>query len=139
MDMPGAQENLKKLEEELGDKYDIIAGSCATTKNLDKLMKLTYNKLKEVDYSDYKTYDEEHVEEVTREEGIRVFKDNGEYFVEGPYIDKLLRSTNFDDYDSLKYFQENLRKNKVVEKLEELGAEDGCSVFIGGYEFEFFE
>ena len=139
MDMPGAEENLKKLEEELGDKYDIIAGSCATTKYLDKLMKLTYNKLKEVDYSDYKTYDEEHVEEVTREEGIKVFKDNDEYFVEGPYIDKLLRSTNFDDYDSLKYFQENLRKNKVVEKLEKLGAEDGCSVFIGGYEFEFFE
>ena len=59
--------------------------------------------------------------------------------LEGPYIDKLLRSTNFDDYDSLKYFQENLRKNKVVEKLEELGAHDGCSVFIGEYEFEFFE
>ena len=139
MDMPGAEENLKKLEEEFGDKYEIIAGSCATTKNLDKLIKLTYNSLQEVDYEDHETYDEEHVEEVTREEGIKVFAENGEYFVEGPYIDKLLRSTNFDNYDSLKYFQENLRKNKVVEKLEELGAHDGCSVFIGGYEFEFFE
>lgn len=138
-DVPGAEENLEKLREELGDKYEIIAGSCATTENVDKLMKETYRQLQEVDYTDYETYDIEHVEEVKREEGIRVFKEQGEYFVEGPYIDKLLRSTNFDDYDSLKYFQENLRKNKVVEKLEELGAHDGCSVFIGEYEFEFFE
>ena len=95
--------------------------------------------MQEVDFSEYETYDKEHVEEVVKEEGIRVFKENGNYFVEGPYIDKLLRSTNFENYDSLKYFQENLRKNKVVEKLEELGVNDGGSVFIGGYEFEFFE
>lgn len=139
MDVPGAEENLKKLEKELGDKYKIIAGSAATTKNLDKLMIETYKNLQEVDFSEYETYDKEHVEEVVKEEGIRVFKENGNYFVEGPYIDKLLRSTNFENYDSLKYFQENLRKNKVVEKLEELGVNDGGSVFIGGYEFEFFE
>ena len=139
MDVPGAEENLKKLEKELGDKYKIIAGSAATTKNLDKLMIETYKNLQEVDFSEYETYDKEHVEEVVKEEGIRVFKENGKYFVEGPYIDKLLRSTNFENYDSLKYFQENLRKNKVVEKLEELGVNDGGSVFIGGYEFEFFE
>lgn len=139
MDVPGAEENLKKLEKELGDKYKIIAGSATTTKNLDKLMIETYKNLQEVDFSEYETYDKEHVEEVVKEEGIRVFKENGNYFVEGPYIDKLLRSTNFENYDSLKYFQENLRKNKVVEKLEELGVNDGGSVFIGGYEFEFFE
>ena len=49
-DVPGAEENLEKLREELGDKYEIIAGSCATTENVDKLMKETYRQLQEVDY-----------------------------------------------------------------------------------------
>lgn len=49
-----------------------------------------------------------------------------------------MRSTNFNDYESLKYFQENLRKNNVIEKLKSLGIEEGQSVNIGGYEFEFF-
>ncbi|MBU5670127.1 GTPase ObgE [Peptoniphilus sp. MSJ-1] len=139
MDVPGAEENLEKLKAELGDKYEIIAGSAATTENIDLLLRKTYNKLQESDYKNYETYDEAHVEVVEEVEAIRVYKEHGEYFVDGPYIDKLLRSTNFEDYDSLKYFQENLRKNKVVEKLEELGIEEGESVFIGGYEFEFFE
>jgi len=139
IDIPGAEENLEKLKAELGDKYEIIVGSCATTENIDLLMKKTYERLQDSDYKDYETYDEEHVEVVEEVEAIRVYKENGEYFVDGPYIDKLIRSTNFENYDSLKYFQENLRKNKVVEKLEELGVSEGQSVFIGGYEFEFFE
>ncbi|EFI42429.1 hypothetical protein HMPREF0629_01079 [Peptoniphilus sp. oral taxon 386 str. F0131] len=39
----------------------------------------------------------------------------------------------------MKYFQENLRKNNVVDKLKSLGISEGDSVFILGYEFEFFE
>ena len=34
--------------------------------------------------------------------------------------------------------EENLRKNNVIEKLKSLGIEEGQSVNIGGYEFEFF-
>lgn len=142
IDIPGSEENLKKLKEELGDKYEIIAGSCATTENIDKLMKKIYENLSKVEDNEYETYDEDYVEVVEeKEEGIKIYKEKGtgRYIVEGPYIDKLLRSTNFDDIESLRYFQENLRKNNVVKNLEELGIGEGESVFIGGYEFEFFE
>lgn len=140
IDIPGSEDNLKRLCEELGDRYQIIEGSCATTKNVDKLLNITYDNLSQYEENDYETYDEEYVEVVEeKEEGIRVYKEYNRYFVDGPYIDKLLRSTNFDDVDSLRYFQENLRKNNVVSKLQDLGINEGETVFIGGYEFEFFE
>lgn len=137
MDIPSSKENLEKLKKALSSKYQIIEGSAATGENVKLLMQKAYQLVQEKGI-DYKTYDKAYVENKEREEAITVRKENDDYIVEGPYIDKLMRSTNFNDYESLKYFQENLRKNNVIEKLKSLGIEEGQSVSIGGYEFEFF-
>ncbi|EFA89824.1 GTPase ObgE [Peptoniphilus lacrimalis] len=137
MDIPSSKKNLEKLKKALSSKYQIIEGSAATGENVKLLMQKAYQLVQEKGI-DYKTYDEAYVENKVREEAITVRKENDDYIVEGPYIDKLMRSTNFNDYESLKYFQENLRKNNVIEKLKSLGIEEGQSVNIGGYEFEFF-
>ena len=137
MDIPSSKENLEKLKKALASKYQIIEGSAATGENVKLLMQKAYQLVQEKGI-DYKTYDKAYVENKVREEAITVRKENDDYIVEGPYIDKLMRSTNFNDYESLKYFQENLRKNNVIEKLKSLGIEEGQSVNIGGYEFEFF-
>lgn len=140
MDIPGAEENLEKLKAELGDKYKIFSGSVATTENLMELMKYTYNEVQShVEDDQYETFDNVYVPKREREEGINVYEDNGRYVVDGPYIDKLLRSTYFDSNESLRYFQENLRKNGVIDRLRELGVEEGDTVYIGEWEFEFFE
>lgn len=137
MDIPSSKKNLEKLKKALSSKYQIIEGSAATGENVKLLMQKAYQLVQEKEI-DYKTYDEAYVENKVREEAITVRKENDDYIVEGPYIDKLMRSTNFNDYESLKYFQENLRKNNVIEKLKSLGIEEGQSVNIDGYEFEFF-
>lgn len=137
MDIPSSKENLEKLKKALASEYQIIEGSSATGENVKLLMQKAYQLVQEKGI-DYKTYDKAYVENKVREEAITVRKENDDYIVEGPYIDKLMRSTNFNDYESLKYFQENLRKNNVIEKLKSLGIEEGQSVNIGGYEFEFF-
>ena len=133
----GGEDNLRVLEKALKDKYQIISGSAATGLNVNLLMKKAFEVLKKSDKG-HQTYDEPYVDNRVREEGITVRKEFVDYIVEGPYIDKLMKSTNFNDYESLKYFQENLRKNHVIEKLKDLGIEEGDSVNIGGYEFEFF-
>ena len=138
MDIPGSLENLKKFEDEFKDKYKIFSGSAATTENLRELMLYTFNEVQKYEGS-YETFDNPYVEDEEKEEGIKVYKEGGKFRVDGPYIEKLVRSTNFENYDSLKYFQENLRKNNVVDKLKELGIGEGESVFILDYEFEFFE
>ena len=137
IDIPSSKENLEKLKKALSSKYQIIEGSAATGENVKLLMQKAYQLVQEKGI-DYKTYDKAYVENKVREEAITVRKENDDYIVEGPYIDKLMRSTNFNDYESLKYFQGNLRKNNVIEKLKSLGIEEGQSVNIGGYEFEFF-
>lgn len=133
----GGEDNLRVLEKALKDKYQIISGSAATGLNVNLLMKKAFEVLKKSDKA-HQTYDEPYADNRVREEGITVRKEFEDYIVEGPYIDKLMKSTNFNDYESLKYFQENLRKNHVIEKLKDLGIEEGDSVNIGGYEFEFF-
>ncbi len=138
MDLPSAVDNLKKFEVEFNGEYKIFSGSAATTENLNDLMKYTFTEVQKYE-DDYETYDEVFVKVEDTEEPIKVYMENGEYIVDGPYIEKLVKSTNFENYESLKYFQENLRKNNVVKKLKELGVNEGDSVFILGFEFEFFE
>ncbi len=54
-------------------------------------------------------------------------------------MDRLIHSINFDDLDSLRYFQNIMRQKGIIEELEKLGIEDNDTVFICGYEFEFFD
>ena len=137
-DLPGSEENIKKFKEKFESEYKIFVGSTYMNKGVDELMKYAYQVLQEQP-TEYETYDEEYVKPKERGPAFEVYKENGMYFVEGPYIDLLLRSTNFESSESLRYFQENLRKNNIVSRLRELGVEEGESVFIGEYEFEFFE
>lgn len=137
-DLPGSEENIKKFKDKFESEYKIFVGSTYMNKGVDELMKYAYQVLQEQP-TEYETYDEEYVKPKERGPAFEVYKENGMYFVEGPYIDLLLRSTNFESSESLRYFQENLRKNNIVSRLRELGVEEGESVFIGEYEFEFFE
>ena len=138
MDLPMSEDNLLRFKEKYKD-LPVFAGSAATTKDLDQLVYAIVEELKDLPY-EVQTFDEAYVaEEEDRAPGIVVHKDQGRYKVEGPYIDKLLRSTYFDDRDSLRYFQENLRKNGVVDKLQDLGIQEGDTVYMNDYEFEFFE
>ena len=77
-------------------------------------------------------------EEILEDSIIVKYEDN-KYIVEGGYIERLVYRTYFDDHDSLRYFQDALRRNGVIDKLKELGISEGQSVFILDNEFEFFE
>ena len=57
------------------------------------------------------------------------------WVVEGPWLQRLVARINFDDYESLNYFQKVLKNSGVFSMLEEKGCGDGDTVSI--YEFEF--
>ena len=42
-----------------------------------------------------------------------------------------------DDYESLQYFQRVLRSSGVIDKLEEMGIQEGDTVSILNFEFEY--
>lgn len=139
MDIPGADEGLEKLKEEFqGQDSQIFSISAATGQGLEQLKFAIWELLSKTEV-EYETFDEYHVEEdLVEEETIIVRKEDEKYIVEGSFIERLLESTYFDNVDSLRFFQKTLRDKGVIAELEELGIEEGESVFICEYEFEFF-
>lgn len=136
MDIPGAEEGLEKLKAEFKDQ-EVYSMSAATSKGVEELKYAIWNTLSKTEI-EYESFDEEMYEEVEEDTSLIVVKENGEYIVEGFGIERLLDSIYFDDADSLRHFQETLRKMGVIEGLEDLGIQEGETVLIGGYEFEFF-
>ena len=140
MDLPGADEGLEKLKAELEPKgYKIYPVSAATLEGIDELKYAAWNLLMDAENT-YETFDEEHIHyDEDTEEDVIVRVEDGAYIVEGNFVERLLNSVNFDDVDSLRYFQDMIRKKGIIDELKKLGVEEWDSVFICGYEFEFFE
>lgn len=65
--------------------------------------------------------------------------ENRTYFVEGKWIENFMGQINFDDYESLRFFQRVLDKNGVFALLREKGIEDGDTVNIYDFEFEYVQ
>lgn len=140
MDLPGAEENLEMIRAEFEPQgIQVFETSAATSQGVADLKYSIWELLTTLE-GDYETFDEEYeeFEIVEEEETVIVKKEDGIYIVEGTFVERLLEATYFDDIDSLRYFQDALRKRGIVEELEKLGIEEGESVFISGYEFEFF-
>ena len=62
-------------------------------------------------------------------------QENRTFFVEGDWIYNVMGRINFDDYESLNYFQRVLQTSGLFDMLEARGCKDGDTVSI--YEFEF--
>ncbi|MBQ1526624.1 MAG: GTPase ObgE [Lachnospiraceae bacterium] len=60
------------------------------------------------------------------------------YRVEGPKIEKMLGYTNLEAEKGFVFFQKFLRDNGIIEDLENLGINEGDTVQIYGYSFEFY-
>ncbi len=66
-----------------------------------------------------------------------VRRENGVWYVEGQWLENFMGQINFDDYESLNFFQRVLEKNGVFRLLREKGVSDGDTVNIYDYEFDF--
>ncbi|MBP5417810.1 MAG: GTPase ObgE [Clostridiales bacterium] len=82
---------------------------------------------------------EETLYEFKPEEKFTIEVEDGVYCVLGDWIRVVLESTNFDDPESLAYFQRALRKNGVIDALEKAGCKEGDPVRIYDLEFDFIE
>ncbi len=59
------------------------------------------------------------------------------YYVEAPWMQPIMRTVDPDDYSSLQYFQRVLINSGIIKKLEEMGVQDGDTVNLEGFEFDF--
>lgn len=137
------EENREKLETFAREKNIPIVFMCAGIgEGTDDLKELIAKKL--VDLPPLKIYDAEFVvdDEKTTDsetEEITVKNVNGTYFVEAPRIVKVIESINFNDYESMAYFQKVLRNSGIIDALEAKGIKDGDTVNIYDVEFDYYK
>ncbi len=62
---------------------------------------------------------------------------DGVFFVEAPWLLQLMRGINFDDYESLQYFQRVLQAAGVIDALVAAGVSEGDTVSLYDFEFDF--
>lgn len=63
--------------------------------------------------------------------------EDGVYYVEAEWLDGILRTVNMDDYSTLQYFERVLRSNGIIDALEARGIQEGDTVDVEGYIFEY--
>lgn len=68
---------------------------------------------------------------------FEIFLEDEIYYVEAPWIEPIMRTVDPDDYSSLQYFQRVLINSGIIAKLEEMGVNEGDTVNIEGFEFDF--
>ncbi len=62
----------------------------------------------------------------------------GVFIVEGPRIERMLGYTNLDSEKGFEFFQKFLKYNGILDELEKLGIEEGDTVKMYGWQFEYF-
>ena len=66
-------------------------------------------------------------------------EEEGVFVVEGPRIERMLGYTNLESEKGFEFFQRFLKENGILEKLEELGIEEGDTVRMYGLEFDYYK
>ncbi|MBQ9111401.1 MAG: GTPase ObgE [Oscillospiraceae bacterium] len=130
---------LQEYIEGLGLQFFTI--SAATTQGTGALMDAVGYKLSELPpvkvFEAQPLSPEEWESRFASKQEFEVEVEDGIYYVSAVWLEPVLRTVNMEDYSSLQYFQRVLRSSGIIDKLEEMGIEEGDTVNIFGFEFDY--
>jgi len=112
--------------------------SAVTGEGVEELVRLVADRLK--DLPPMKVYEREYLPEDAYVDGGKettIRRENNTFHVEGEWLKNLMGQINFDDYESLNFFQRVLQNSGVFTALEAKGCRDGHTVSIYGFEFDY--
>ena len=138
-DIPQFEENFEAFKTELENRgYKVFKISAATKQGVREVLNYSLEMLselpeEEVDESEFIDIDMLK----SKEEEMKVEVVDGIFYVTGERVRRIAGSTNFDDYESMQYFQRALIKCGAIKMLENAGVKEGDTVDIYGFEFDF--
>lgn len=132
-------EQFRQYIEEKGLSFFCI--SAATTKGTAELVK----KISEIldTLPPIKEYEPEPVPQAELDEmagagkKFEIAVEDGIYYVEAQWLQPIMRTVDPEDYSSLQYFQRVLINSGIISELEKMGVQEGDTVNIEGFEFDF--
>ena len=129
-------ERLKSHVEALG--YEFFEMSAATTSGTRELMGHAAARLATL--PPIAVYEPDYVPkepDLGSPEDVEIREEDELWVAEGPWMDRLVSTVNFSDYESRMYFDKMLRENGIYERMEALGIRDGDTISICGMTFEY--
>lgn len=137
----GEEDPVALLREAFEPETPVFPISAVTGSGVKELLSFVYQRLQEMP-QDRIIFEPEYDPEwdtaidlpyeITRGE-------DGEYIVEGPRIEKMLGYTNLESEKGFLFFQNFLKEQGVLEKLEAMGIEDGDTVRMYGLAFDYYK
>ncbi len=129
-------ERLRARVEEAGcELYEISAGTTQGTKNLMRVVAQRLSTLPPVTI-----YEPEYVAPVAAAgtpEELEIDHYGNTWMITGKWLENLILDINFDDYEARNHFDLILRRSGLFKRLEEMGIQDGDTVDIYDFQFEY--
>ena len=132
------EEQLGRVEEYFrGKGYDYFPMSAPIHYGVDELIAKIVEMLSKL--PPIAVYEPEPMvpEEVENKREFHITRQDGVYFVEAPWLLPIMRSVNFDDYESMQYFERVLNTSGIIDGLREAGVQERDTVSIYDFEFDF--
>ena len=131
-------EDFKNFVEEQGCQFFCI--SAATRKGIEPLVHAISQKLDEL--PPIKRFEVNYVPVMPDKDENKwkfdiTVDEDGVYVVEADWLVKVLGMVNIEDEESLGYFQRVLRQSGIIDRLEEMGINEGDTVSILNFEFDY--
>ena len=137
--LPPDSDNLERLRQYVTERgYEFYEISAATTAGTRDLMKVVAGKLAQL--PPVIVYEPEYVKPLAEAGGVdelKIEQFDDVWSVSGAWMERLLGDINFEDYESRMYFDRQLRRSGLFERLEEMGIQDGDTVSIYDLEFTY--
>ncbi|WP_227396746.1 GTPase ObgE [Jeotgalibacillus aurantiacus] len=146
MDMPDAEENLKAFREKVGEEVQIFPISAISRQGLKELLYTVADLIEST--PEFPLQEAEKDETINRvlykhegkQDDFVITRDpDGSFVITGDSIERLFKMTDFSREESIRRFARQLRAMGVDDALRERGAENGDTVKIIEFEFDFVE
>ncbi len=133
-------EQIERLKNYITEKgYEFYCMSAPICEGTRELINAVWNKLQTLppilEYEAEKIPDEVFINK--SKNSFTVTECDGTYYVEAPWLSGILERTDLDDYESLQYFQRVLQSSGIIDELVKKGVNEGDSVCIDDFEFDF--
>ncbi|MDE5649267.1 MAG: GTPase ObgE, partial [Oscillospiraceae bacterium] len=136
------EEQIQRIRDYIEQKgMKFFAGSAATTHGTKEVINTVAAELENL--PPVKSYEAEPITQAEIEEKalsntrFDIEIEDGVYYVDAKWLEPVMRTISMEDYSSLQYFQQVLRKSGIIDKLEDMGINEGETVNIMGFEFDY--
>ena len=134
-------EEFRKFAE--GKGYEVFPVSAASGKGIKELMAKAAEALQKAEAEpqedEYEMFDFAADEADPDYKSVKAEFDGRDYILSGKQLEKIFNSTNFNDPGSLRYLYRYIENSGAIDRLREMGIEDGDVIRIKDFEFEYFD